>query len=122
VLDIACKQIAENTDIHLEYELRKQGRSFKWITLLINTQQPKQLEIDFNKTLDVQKFAYKIKAYGLSKEQSKLISENEKEEDFDTLINDLNIKVRQGKLKVNNTIGYIVGIYQKKGIIPIKND
>ncbi len=56
ILDIARQQICENTDIELDYELKKRGRSFHWVTLHINSQKFKQLEIDFAKPLDVQKF------------------------------------------------------------------
>ena len=44
VLDIARTQISENTDIELDYELKKRGREFYWITLHINSQKFKQLE------------------------------------------------------------------------------
>ena len=50
VLEIAKKQINENTDIEIDFELKKRGRSFHWITLHINSQKFKQLEIDFNQT------------------------------------------------------------------------
>ncbi|WP_262711435.1 RepB family plasmid replication initiator protein [Chryseobacterium mulctrae] len=60
VLDIARKQISENTDIELDYELKKRGREFYWITLHINSQKFKQLEIDFEKPLNVQKIYIKI--------------------------------------------------------------
>ena len=36
------------------------------------------------------------------------------------LIADLNQRVRQGKLNINNAIAYLIGIYQKKGILPTK--
>jgi plasmid replication initiation protein len=68
VLDIARKQISENTDIELDYELKKKGKKFYWITLNINSQ----------------KFASKLITYGLSQEQAELIAEKEK--DFDILI------------------------------------
>lgn len=70
VLDIARKQISENTDIELDYELKKKGREFYWITLNINSQKFKQLEIDFEKPLNIQKFTSKLITYGLSQEQA----------------------------------------------------
>ena len=121
VLDIARKQISENTDIELDYELKKRGREFYWITLHINSQKFKQLEIDFEKPLNVQKFISKLITYGLNQEQAKLISGKEKEKDFDILITELNEKIRQRKLKIENSVGYLIGIYQKKGILPVKN-
>lgn len=120
VLDIARNQICENTDIELDYELKKRGREFYWVTLHINSQKFKQLEIDFEKTVDIQKFKSKIMAYGLNEEQANIISSKEKESDFDILINDLNERVRSRKLNVKNSIGYLVGVYQKKRILPNK--
>jgi plasmid replication initiation protein len=120
VLDVAKAQINENTDIEIDFELKKRGRSFHWVTLHINSQKAKQLEIEFDKPIVVQKFKSKIMVYGLSDEQAELIATKEKESDFDILITQLNEKIRQGKVKIGNSVGYLVGIYQKKGIIPTK--
>ena len=121
VLDIARKQICENTDIEIDFELKKRGREFFWVTLNINSQKFKQLEIDFEKPINIQKFKSKIIHYGLNEEQANQISEKEKEKDFDILITELNEKIRQRKLNIKNSVGYLVGIYQKKGILPNKS-
>ncbi len=121
VLDIARKQICENTDIEIDFELKKRGREFFWVTLDINSQKFKQLEIDFEKPINIQKFKSKIIHYGLNEEQANQISEKEKEKDFDILITELNEKIRQRKLNIKNSVGYLVGIYQKKGILPNKS-
>lgn len=120
VLDVARQQICENTDIELEYELKKRGRSYHWIILHINSQKFRQLEIDFEKPIATQKFKAKIMAYGLTEEQAEQIALAEKEKDFDILITELNEKVRNRKLNIKNSVGYLIGIYQKKGIIPVK--
>jgi plasmid replication initiation protein len=120
VLDIAKQQINENTDIEIDFELKKRGRSFHWVTLHINSQKFKQLEINFHNSIDVQKFASKLTAYGLTQEQADVIAQKEKETNFDTLIQELNGKVRSGKVKIENSVGYLVGIYQKKGILDAK--
>ena len=117
VLDIARTQISENTDIELDYELKKRGREFYWVTLHINSQKFKQLEIDFAKPVDIQKFKSKLMAYGFTDEQAEIIAIKEKEKDFDILITELNEKVRSRKLAVNKSIAYLVGIYQKKGVL-----
>lgn len=117
VLEIARNQISENTDIEIDYELKKRGREFFWITLHINSQKFKQLEIDFEKPINTQKFKSKLLKYGFNDEQAGLISIREKEKDFDILITELNEKIRQRKLKIENSIGYLVGVYQKKGIL-----
>ena len=121
VLDIARTQISENTDIELDYELKKRGREFYWITLHINSQKFKQLEIDFAKPLDIQKFKSKLMAYGFTDEQAELITTKEKEKDFDILITSLNEKIRTRKLAVKKSIAYLIGIYQNKGILPTKD-
>ena len=121
VLYIARKQISENTDIEIDYELKKRGRSFHWVTLHINSQKFKQLEIEFDKSINVQKFKSKVMHYGFTDEQAELIATNEKEKDFDILITEINEKVRQRKLKIDKSIAYLVGIYQKKGVLPVKN-
>jgi plasmid replication initiation protein len=121
VLDVSKKQINENTDIEIDFELKKRGRSFHWITLHINSQKFKQLEIEFDKSIDIQKFKSKLMAYGFNEEQAELIATQEKEKDFDILITELNEKVRSRKLAVNKSIAYLVGIYQKKGILIEKN-
>ena len=121
VLDIARSQISENTDIELDYELKKRGREFYWITLHINSQKFKQLEIDFAKPLDIQKFKSKLMAYGFTDEQAEQIAIKEKEKDFDILITNLNEKVRTRKLTVKKSIAYLIGIYQNKGILPTKD-
>ena len=119
VLDIAKKQINENTDIDFDFELKKRGRSFHWVTFYMHSQQFKQLEINFHNPVNIQKFASKLMAYGLSQEQADIIAKNEKEEKFDLLIEDLNEKVRSKKINIKNSSGYLVGVYQKKGILPL---
>lgn len=121
VLDIAKKQINEESDIYFDYKLTKQGRSFKWIEIFINMKVAQQLEINFDVSIDNQKYISKLIAYGLSQIQAELIAGKEKEKDFDILITDLNEKIRQRKLKIENSVGYLIGIYQKKGILPVKN-
>ncbi|MGL6128570.1 replication initiation protein [Chryseobacterium artocarpi] len=121
VLDIAKKQINEESDIYFDYKLIKQGRSFKWIEIFINMKVPQQLEINFDVSIDNQKYISKLVTYGLSQIQAELIAGKEKEKDFDILITELNEKIRQRKLKIDNSVGYLIGVYQKKGILPVKN-
>lgn len=121
VLDVAKEQINKNTDIQFDYELTKRGRSFHWVTIFIDTQKSKVLEIDFGKSVDVQKFESKLRAYGFNEEQAEIIAMKEKEEDFDSLISDLKDRVRNRKLNVESPIAYLIGVYQNKGILPLKN-
>lgn len=121
VLDVAKNQINEQSDIYFDYQLTKQGRSFKWIEIFVSMKAPQQLEVNFDISIDNQKYMSKLAVYGFSQEQAELISRKEKEKDFDILITDLNEKIRHRKLKVENSIGYLVGVYQKKGILPKNN-
>jgi plasmid replication initiation protein len=120
VLDIAKKQINEHTDIEIDFELKKRGRSFHWVTIHINSQKFKQLEINFHNSVDVQKFASNLTAYGFTQDQADIIAKKEKEADFNALIEDLNSRVRSGKLKMDKSVAYLVGVYQKKGILSQK--
>ena len=80
-----------------------------------------QLVINFEESIDNQKYLSKLVTYGFSQIQAELIAGKEKEKDFDILITELNEKIRQRKLKIENSVGYLIGIYQKKGILPVKN-
>ncbi|REC50445.1 replication initiation protein [Chryseobacterium piscium] len=121
VLEIAKKQINEESDIYFDYKLIKQGRSFRWVEIYVNAKMAQQLVINFEDSIDNQKYISKLVAYGLSQVQAELIAGKEKEKDFDILITELNEKIRQRKLKIENSVGYLVGVYQKKGILPVKN-
>lgn len=121
VLDVAKNQINEESDLYFDYKLIKQGRSFKWIEIFVNMKVPQQLEINFEVSIDNQKYISKLVTYGFSQVQAELIAEKEKEKDFDILITELNEKIRQRKLKIENAVGYLIGVYQKKGILPVKN-
>ncbi|WP_373784514.1 replication initiation protein [Kaistella sp.] len=120
VLEIAKKQINEESDIYFDYKLVKQGRSFKWVEIFINTKIGQQLEINFEDSIDNQKYISKIMAYGLSEAQAQFIAGKENEQDFDNLMVSLNSKIRSGKLKIEKSEAYLVGVYQKKGILPQK--
>lgn len=118
VLDVAKNQLNENTDIEFDYELKKRGRSFHWITIYVNYRKFNQMEIDFKKPIADQKYIRSLITYGFNEEQAFLIASKVKREEFEEIIQDLNLKVREGKLKISNSIGYLVGLYQKKGVLP----
>lgn len=50
VLDIAVRQINENTELKIGYTLLKQGRSFTAVRFYVTKQQPKQLPIPFDES------------------------------------------------------------------------
>ncbi|MGE7561583.1 hypothetical protein ACQKLO_25055, partial [Pedobacter suwonensis] len=62
-----------------------------------------------------------VMAYGLSKEYSELIVKDGYTK-FIAFIEDLNAKIRQGKASIEKSTAYIVGAYQKKGVLPKKEN
>lgn len=119
VLDIAKKQINEQTDISFDYELIKRGRSFEYIQIHVSTskEEPKQLSIDFKEPIDYQKNVRTIMAYGISEDYAILIVKHGMDK-FTEYVKAVNLRAQQGKLNVENAAAYIIGSYQKKGIIP----
>lgn len=118
VLDIAKKQINEHTDMRFDYELYKRGRSFEFIQIYVNGSKssPKQLQIDYAQDIEFQKSVRNIMAYGLNQEQAEAIAK-EGYGKFVEFIEEVNIKARKGDIQVDNAAAYIIGAYQKKGII-----
>ena len=121
VLEIAKKQINEYTDLNFDYELYKKGRSFEYIQIFIDVSKdkPKQLEIDFKKSIDTQKQIRSIMSYGISEDYAELIIKD----GFDSFIKfveKVNERARKGEIKVENAAAYIIGSYQKKGVLPKK--
>lgn len=53
VLDVACRQIREHTDLNIDYELIKKGRSFESIRFLLRPQQLQQLPLPFEQPVEV---------------------------------------------------------------------
>lgn len=121
VLDIAKKQINEHTDIHFDYELYKKGRSYTHIQIFVNSSKNKaeQLEIDFQKDLGHQKNVRNVMAYAISKEYAELIVKDGYDK-FLKLIEDLNKDIRQGKKQIKDSVAYLIGVYQIKGVLPKK--
>lgn len=118
VMDVAKAQINEFTDIHFDYEMFKKGRSFTHIQIFINASKnkPEQLEIDFKKDVQFQKDVRNVMAYDIAKEHAELIAKDGYDK-FLKFIEDVNARVRQGKLSLDNSAAYIVGAYQKKGVL-----
>lgn len=119
VLDIAKRQINENTDIEFDYRLVKRGRSFQEIEIFVDRRKTQQqMQIDFNQNFDVQKFrTYLQKNTELNPNQIDLIAERETYENFRKEITNA---ARNHTAFLDNPTAYIVGIYQNKGILPRK--
>lgn len=119
VLDLAKKQINEHTDISFDYELFKRGRSFTHIQIYISMakDKPKQLEINYNQSVNAQKNIRSIMAYGISEEYALLIVKDGFDE-FIKFVKKVNERAQKGEIKVENAPAYIIGAYQKKGVLP----
>jgi|SRR5690606_8317760 len=119
VLDIAKKQINEETDISFDYELFKRGRSFTHIQIYVSMSKdkPKQLEIDYNKPVNDQLNIRKVVAYGISEEYATLIVKDGYDK-FVEFIEKVNERAKKGEINVENAPAYIIGAYQKKGVLP----
>lgn len=116
VLDIAKLQINNETDIIIDYQLTKRGRSYYWIDILINHQAGKQLSINFNKPIEVQKATQTIMQYGFSETQAVAMAKlglKEFEKHRDKVMD----RVKLGELSTDAFIPYIIKIYQKKGVL-----
>lgn len=119
VLSVAKRQINEQTDISFDYELFKRGRSFTHIQIYVSMSKdkPKQLEIDYNKPVNEQKNIRSVMAYGISEEYATLIV-NDGYDNFIKFVEKVNERAKKGEIKVENAPAYIIGTYQKKGVLP----
>jgi len=119
VLDVAKRQINEHTDISFDYELFKRGRSYEYIQIYVglSKHKPTQLEIDYNKPVNDQKNIRSVMAYGISEEYATLIV-NDSYDNFIKFVEKVNERARKGEIKVENAPAYIIGSYQKKGVLP----
>jgi plasmid replication initiation protein len=116
VLDVAVRQVNEHTDIMLDYKLIKRGRAFYWIDIFINYQAAKQLEISFDKPIEVQKSTQSILKYGFSETQAVAIAKNGIKE-FRKIRDKVMPKIENGSMPMADFVPYVVSIYQKKGVL-----
>ena len=122
VLDIAKKQINENTDITFDYRLIKRGRSFQKIKIFAGASIPKQLSIDFHKDIETQKKNAEllqkianIQAIGIREDLAELWAVKYWKE-FVAEKNNLLDQMQKGKL-VEDKAAYLAGIFKKKGLL-----
>jgi plasmid replication initiation protein len=121
VLDVAVQQVNEHTDIMLDYKLIKRGRAFYWIDIFINYQAAKQLEISFDKPIEVQKSTQSILKYGFSETQAVAIAKNGMKE-FRKIRDKVMPKIQNGSMPMDEFVPYVVSIYQKKGVLVKKKE
>lgn len=135
VLGIAKQQINEHTDITIEYELIKRGRSYEKVRLYINKMNTSNLElplnIDYTKSVEqnikeavVQKFKNTIMLYGISEIYADILSKKVSQNEFEKETQALNKKIAAEKnidaWTTERIAKYLVGVFQNKGVLPRK--
>lgn len=116
VLDIAKRQINENTDIQFDYELIKRGRSFEFIKIYIGKHKLRQLQIDFNESLELQKQIQNIVAYGIGEAVARDICKRNNYQEFEQVVAELNKQLATNKKAVKDPLAYLIGTLKRKGI------
>ncbi|HEY6143763.1 MAG TPA: replication initiation protein [Flavobacterium sp.] len=119
VLEVAKKQINENTDITFDYSLIKKGRSFEKIIIFCGVAKPTfQLEIDFKEDPEYLKKVSAIVHFGITKETAEKIASRHWKE-FVAAKNHIIAEMGKGKI-IDDKGAYIVGILQNKGVLERK--
>jgi len=121
VLEIAKEQINKNTDISFDYEFLKKGRTVDSIKIIIGSAKLKnipQLQIDFNESVEYQKYVNEIKSYGLHDDAAKELAKSEKSMlEFKKVVFELNEEIVKTKKVINDPAAYLVGVLQNKGLL-----
>jgi plasmid replication initiation protein len=125
VLDIAKKQINENTDITFDYELKKmRGRKFDTIVMYCGFSKPTliQTEIDFKQDLEKQKSNAElirkidaIKAVGIRDDLAELWAVKYWKQYVEEK-NKMLEEIQKGK-EIKDFPAYLAGVFKKKGFI-----
>jgi plasmid replication initiation protein len=122
VLDVAKKQINENTDVRFDYKLTKvRSRSYNTIHLYIDSLKPEQLKLfvsdipKFEHSVDMQRKISNILLFGIRDDLAELWAVKywkQFVEEKNTLLETMN------KSKViDDKAAYLVGIFKKKGYV-----
>lgn len=120
VLDLAEMQINQFTNLNMSYTLDKNfGRydkivfSFSYKSRIRLNEQAALPPIDLISFEDV-------KCYGFSDNQAKTISQTVSKKEFEKITSDLNYKIQNQRVFIENVTPYLVGIFQNKGILQRK--
>lgn len=113
VLDIAKEQINEHTELNIDYELHKRGRSFHSITFYIKSQKPKRNPLNFQADDKTQKVLEVAKKLGITREDilQEIAESEEIQKTLRKYVNDINLGNYQD---VKNKPGYFITIMRKK--------
>jgi len=120
VLDVAKRQINEQTDIKFDYKLRKRGRSYHYIKLFVNYTDNPQLQIDFKDPPEFLKKIRAITACGVHEDAARTIASNQKHfNDFTVLHDQMIAGMQKGTKIIDDPAIYIVDHFQRKGVLEI---
>lgn len=112
VLDVAVRQINENTEFEINYHLIKSGRSFQTVRFYINAQKPQQLLIQFDKPVEetrLQKGRQILDEYGIKDE--KLIHQILSSESLIDNLFKFNYNLKTGRTKADkNPAGLLLKV------------
>jgi plasmid replication initiation protein len=122
VLDVAKKQINENTDVRFDYKLTKvRSRSYNTIHLYIDALKPEQLSFfastvpDIKVNPEMQRKIKHIEASGISKAVAEVWAVKYYKE-FVAEKNSMLEVIKNGK-EIKDFPAYLVGIFKKKGYV-----
>lgn len=122
VLDVAKKQINENTDVRFDYKLTKvRSRSYNTIHLYIDALKPEQLSFfastvpDIKVNPEMQRKIKHIEASGISKAVAEVWAVKYYKE-FVAEKNSMLEVIKNGK-EIKDFPAYLVGVFKKKGYV-----
>lgn len=116
VLEVAKRQINEHTNIKFDYELIKKhrSRSFNYVAFYIDKQKAQQSVINFDFTSEQQIFIKDLIVYGFSEYQAELIVPIVSRDQWQIMIDDLNVQIKFKKTTVDKAIPFLCGVLTKK--------
>lgn len=124
VLEIAKRQINDNTDMELDYEIINGRRphvkkGLDTVKLFIGRKKDEQIVIDFNEPLNVQKEAAQLAqiiSYGIGEVVAKRIIKSNKMDVFREVVEGVKDKIKQAKGTIKDPTAYLIGALKKQGI------
>lgn len=124
VLEISKRQINEHTDMEFDYEVINGRRphikkGFDTVKLFIGRKKERQIVIDFNEPLDIQKGASQlaqITSYGIGEVVARRIIKSKKMDIFKEVVDDVKAKLKHSKNGIKDPTAYLIGALKNKGI------
>ena len=120
VLDIAKRQINENTDIEFDFDIcNKRGphvkKNYDTVKLFIGRKKEIQMEINFKEPIQDQKDLAQITAYGIGDVVARRILKTGKMDEFRKVVAGLLEKMKEPNHGIKDPTAYLVAVLKKKG-------